>query len=46
MPSRLEITETRATSIQSPSNVYPTAAALRWQDPKLSDREAKAICGG
>jgi DNA-binding IclR family transcriptional regulator len=24
-------------------NVYPTVAALRWQDPKLSEREAKAI---
>jgi hypothetical protein len=23
-------------------NVYPTMAALRWQDPKLSEREAKA----
>jgi len=27
-------------------NVYPTVAALRRQDPKLTDREAKAIlCG-
>ena len=24
-------------------NVYPTAAALRWQDPKLSEREARGI---
>jgi hypothetical protein len=24
-------------------NVYPTVAALRWQDPRLSEREAKAI---
>ena len=24
-------------------NVYPTVAALRWQNPKLSEREAKAI---
>src|SRR5687768_12626528 len=24
-------------------NVLPTVAALRWQDPKLSEREAKAI---
>jgi DNA-binding IclR family transcriptional regulator len=24
-------------------NIYPTVAALRWQNPKLSDREAKAI---
>jgi hypothetical protein len=24
-------------------NVYPTVAALRWQDPKLSEREAKRI---
>ena len=23
-------------------NVMPTVAALRWQDPKLSEREAKA----
>jgi hypothetical protein len=27
-------------------NVYPTAAALRWQNPKLSEREAKAIVRG
>jgi hypothetical protein len=24
-------------------NVLPTVAALRWQDPKLTEREAKAI---
>ena len=24
-------------------NVYPTMAALRWQDPQLSEWEAKAI---
>jgi DNA-binding IclR family transcriptional regulator len=24
-------------------NVYPTLAALRWQNPKLSEREAKAV---
>ena len=24
-------------------NVYPTVAALRWQNPKLSEREAKRI---
>jgi hypothetical protein len=24
-------------------NVYPTVAALRWQTPKLSEREAKRI---
>jgi hypothetical protein len=24
-------------------NVLPTVAALRWQNPKLSEREAKAI---
>jgi DNA-binding IclR family transcriptional regulator len=24
-------------------NLLPTVAALRWQDPKLSEREAKAI---
>jgi DNA-binding IclR family transcriptional regulator len=24
-------------------NVYPTVAALRWQNPKLSEREGKAI---
>jgi DNA-binding IclR family transcriptional regulator len=24
-------------------NVYPTVAALRWQDPKLSERDAKRI---
>jgi hypothetical protein len=24
-------------------NILPTVAALRWQDPKLSEREAKAI---
>ena len=27
-------------------NVYPTVAALRWQNPKLSEREAKAILRG
>ncbi len=24
-------------------NVYPTVAALQWQDSKLSERDAKAI---
>ena len=24
-------------------SVYPTVAALRWQDPKLGERAAKAI---
>jgi DNA-binding IclR family transcriptional regulator len=27
-------------------NVYPTVAALRWQNPKLSEREATAILRG
>jgi hypothetical protein len=27
-------------------NVYPTVAALRWQNPKLTEREAKAIVRG
>jgi hypothetical protein len=27
-------------------NVYPTVAALRWQDLKLTPREAKAIVRG
>ncbi len=27
-------------------NVYPTVAALRWQNPKLSERESEAILRG
>ena len=27
-------------------NVYPTLATLRWQNPKFSEREAKAILRG
>jgi len=27
-------------------NVLPTVAALRWQDPKLSEREAKSVLRG
>jgi DNA-binding IclR family transcriptional regulator len=27
-------------------NVYPTVAALRWQDPKLTHGEAKVILSG